>query len=257
MSLKSVAHPAQLSKVAGQSLVSVFGLPSSTTQAVVCPSHGAAYLTSLTALLSKQGQLTATTSLAQQASSNPPPIVLHDTICDTGSPKALSSLLGACNWSLGTSTGPMNREMLHSAITSNRVNALLYRPFAYPKNTSFLRLDALSSICRPQNISIITDCHGLAANSLFQLTSTIKEMLTTGADLIMLPTTDQFQGPPHTCVLIGHWDLLSCHWQTLSRLQTDIPLPLFCSPYDTVGSVVAFKSLQVSSFKTEPSNFDY
>lgn len=257
MSLKNAADPAQLAKVAGQSLISVFNLSSSTLQAIVCPSRAAAYITSLAAaILTKQGQLTTITPLSQQTSSAPS-LILHDAICDAGSPKAFSSLLGACNWSLGTHTVPMTKEELCTAITSNRVTALLYRPFVYSKNTSFLHLDALSSVCRSQTISLIVDCCGLIENSLFQLTSTMKEMLTTGADLIMLPTTEQFQGPPHTCILIGRIDLLNHYWQLLSHLQSDLPLPLFCSSYDIVGSVVAFKSLQVTSFKTEPMNFDY
>ena len=253
MSLKNTVDPAQLSKVAGQSLISVFNFSSSTLQAIVCPSRGAAYITSLATILSKQGRLTTTTPLTQQTSSSPS-VILHDAICDVGSPKALSSLLGACNWSLGTYKVPMTKEELCTAIASNKVTALLYRPLAYSENSTFLSLDTLSSICHSQSVSLIVDCCGMVGNSLFQITSTMKEMLTAGADLIMLPTTGHFQGPSHTCVLIGSTDLLAHNWQLLSHIQSDLPLPLFCSSYDIVGSVVAFKSLQVTSFKTEPMN---
>ena len=253
MALKHTADPCQLAQVAGQSLTSVFDLYPSTYLAVVCPSRCAAYLTSLSSILTHQGLLNP--SLTRQTTSAPP-IVLHDAVCETGSPSVFSSLLGACNWNLGTHTVPMDRELLQSTVSTNRVTAVLYRPFVYPASTSNLSLREIHSICHPQSVPIIVDCtcSAVASNTLCHLKATVNEMLTTGADLIMLPNTEHFQGPPHTCVLVGRTDLLAGYWEQLSQLQTSLPLPLFCTAYDTVGSVVAFKSLQVSGLKTEPMN---
>ena len=245
LSLKRTADPAQLAQVSSQSLLSVFNLSPSTVVALVCPSHAAAYVSSLAAVLIKQGHLTITPHVTQRGSA--PAVVLHDAACgDAGSPRLLSSLVGGCNWNVGTHTQAMDRDTLQAAVASNRVSAVFHRPYAYPRNASFLSLDALSSLCRSKNIAVITDCSGMPGNSLVQLTSTVKEMLMTGADLIMLPNTANFQGPPHTCVVIGKVDLLGNYWEQLSLLQTQLPLPLVCLAYDTVGTVVAFKSLQVA-----------
>ncbi|CAI8022107.1 hypothetical protein GBAR_LOCUS13008, partial [Geodia barretti] len=238
MALKNTADPCQLSQIAGQSLSSVFALPSSTSLAVVCPSRGAAYLTSLSSILAHQGLLNP------RLPTGTTPIVLHDTICENGSPSVFSSFLGASNWNLGTHTVPMDREILQATVSSNRVAAVLYRPLAYPPNTSFLCLRDIHSVCNPHGVSIILDCSIAAGDTLPHLRGTIKKMLTTGADLIMLPNTEHFQGPAHTCVVIGRTSLLTGCWERLSLLQPSLPLPLFCSAYDTVGSVVAFKSLQ-------------
>ena len=252
MALKNTADPCQLSQVAGQSLSSVFALPSSTLLAVVCPSRGAAYLTSLSSILTHKGLLNP--RLPTGTNSTATPIVLHDTICDNGSPSVFSSLLGACNWNLGTHTVPMDRETLQATVSSNRVAALLYRPLEYPPNASFLSLRDIHSVCNPRGVSIILDCSIVASDTLPHLRATIKKMLTMGADIIMLPNTEHFQGPAHTCVLIGRTSLLSGYWERLSLLQPSLPLPLFCSAYNTVGSVVAFKSLQVSGIESEPIN---
>ena len=248
MALKNTADPCQLSQIAGQSLSSVFALPSSTSLAVVCPSRGAAYLTSLSSILAHQGLLNP------RLPTGTTPIVLHDTICENGSPSVFSSFLGASNWNLGTHTVPMDREILQATVSSNRVAAVLYRPLAYPPNTSFLCLRDIHSVCNPHGVSIILDCSIAAGDTLPHLRGTIKKMLTTGVDLIMLPNTEHFQGPAHTCVVIGRTSLLTGCWERLSLLQPSLPLPLFCSAYDTVGSVVAFKSLQVSGIESEPIN---
>ena len=244
MALKSTADPCKLARAAGQSLVSVFDLSPSDSLAVVCPSRGAAYLSSLSSTLT---QHTLLSPRATCEADSPTPIVLHDAICEAGSPKALSSLLGACNWNLGTHTGPMDRNLLQATVANNRVAAVFYRPYAYPASTHFLSLRDISSVCRPQSIPIIVDCSIAAGNTLCHLKATVREMLATGADLIILPNTEHFQGPPHTCVLVGKTNLLAGLWERLSALQPRLPLPLFCSAYDTVGSVVAFKSLQVSA----------
>lgn len=253
MSLKSTADPVQLAHVSSQSLLSALKLPTSTLVALVSPSRAAAYITSLAAILTKQHLLCINSQITQI---NPvPPVILHDTCCEAGSPKLCSSLVGACNWNVGTHTNPMDQEMLQMAISSNRVVSIFHRPYIYPRNSRFLLLDTLSSISRGSNsdIGLIVDCAGMAGNSLANLTSTLQEIITKGADLVMLPNTDHFQGPPHTCVLVGQAALLGGMWDHLSLLQSQLGLPLLCSAYDTVGSVVAFKSLQVSSFKEEPS----
>ena len=254
MALKNTVDPHQLALAASQSLTSVFNLPSSSSTAFVCPSRSAAYLTALSSILTHQGL--TNTQLTHKTNSNNPPIVLHDAVCSAGSPQVFSPLLGACNWSLGTHARPMDRELLQATVTSNRVTAVLYRPYVYPQNTEHLSLPEIASICYPRGISIVVDCAIRAGNMLDQLTAAIKEMLTKGADLIMLPNTEQFQGPPHTCVVIGKASLLGGHWEQLSLLQSSLSLPLMCSSYDTVGSVVAFKSLQVARFKSEPANHD-
>ena len=247
MALRSDTDPCQLAQAAGQSLISVFNLSPSTSTAVVCPSRCAAYLTSLTSVLSQQGLLNATCEMNLA-----PPIILHDAICNAGSLKQCSSLLGACNWNLGTQTLPMDKDLLQATVTSNRVAAVLCRPFAYPANTSFLTVSEISSLCSPCGTAVIVDCSIAAGNTLGQLTASIKEILMMGADLIMLPSTEHFQGPPHTCILIGKSHLLSRYWEQVSTLQSRLPFPLFCTSYDMVGCVVAYKSLQVTGFKSEP-----
>lgn len=257
MSLKSTADSVQLAHVSSQSLLSALKLPTSTLVALVSPSRAAAYITSLAAILTKQNLLCINSQIIQI---NPaPPVILHDTCCEAGSPKLCSSLVGACNWNMGTHTNPMDQEILRMAISSNRVVAILHRPYIYPRSSRFLPLDAISSISHAANshIGLIVDCAGMTGNSLADLTSTLQEIITKGADLIMLPNTDYFQGPPHTCVLVGRAALLAGMWDQLSLLQRQLGLPLLCSAYDTVGSVVAFKSLQVASFKEEPSNEHY
>ena len=250
MSLKTTTDPAQLAQASSQSLVSVFTLTSSASQALVCPNRAAAYVTSLIAIFTKQGLLSTTSRFIQMSS--PPPIILHDAACkDVCSPKVLSSLVGACNWNLGTRVLPMDQTILQAAIASNRVSTVLYRPFSYPENANFLSLNALSLICGSQNVAIVADCSDMSDHSLVQVTSTVKNMLTAGADLIMLPNTDRFQGPPHTCVLIGKTDILGPVWKQLTLLQSEMPIPLLCPAYDTVGTVIAFRSLQVSGIKAE------
>lgn len=253
MSLKSTADPAQLAHVSSQSLLSALKLPTSPLVALVSPSRATAYIISLAAVLTKQHLLSINSQITQ---TNPvPPVILHDTCCEVGSPKMCSSLVGACNWNVGTHTNPMDQDMLQMVLSSNRVVAVFHRPYIYPRNSAFLPLDTLSSISRGVNsdIGLIVDCAGMTGNSLANLTSTLQEIITKGADLIMLPNTDYFQGPPHTCVLVGRAALLGGMWDQVSLLQRQLGLPLLCSAYDTVGSVVAFKSLQVSGIKEEPS----
>ena len=257
MSLKHSTNPAQLTQAASQSLVSVFNLSPSTSLALVSPSRAAAYVLCLAAVLMKQDQLCINPCITRTTST--PPIILHDASCEAGSPKVCSSLVGAANWNLGTNTTPMDREMLQMAVSSNRVTAVLHRPFAYPANSAFLDLGAVISICKTRNsdTAVIVDCSGMTEScNLVQLTTALREMVMKGADLIMLPDTGHFQGPPHTCVVIGKTELLSGPCNQLSLLQSQLPLPLLCSAHDTVGSVVAFKSLQVSAFKAAPSNSD-
>lgn len=253
MSLKSTTDPVQLAQVASESLVSVLNLSISISAAVVSPSRAAAYVTSLAVILMKQGLLSTDPPITQMSST--PPLILHDTCCEAGSPKVCSSLIGACNWNVGTHTIPMDTQMLQMAVASNRVTAVLYRPFVYPRNSSFLTLDSLTSICHTQNsdVAVIVDCSNMTGNSMAELTVTLQGMITKGADLIMLPNTEKFRGPPHTCVLVGKAALLDNCWQQLPRLQSQLMLPLLCPDSDTVGSVVA---LHVSSFKTEPLNMD-
>ena len=245
MSLKRTTDPTQLAQAASHSLVDIFNLDPSTSVALVSPSRAAAYVLCLSAVLMKQDQLFINSWITRTGST--PPIILYDTFCEAGSPKMCSSLIGATNWSLGTPTAPMDREMLQTVVSSNRVAAVFHRPFAYPANSTFLDLEAISSICKTHGIAVIVDYSGMRENcSLAQLTSTLREMIIKGADLIMLPDTELFRGPPHTCVVVGKTDLLSIPSNQLSSLQSQLPLPLLCSAYDTVGSVVAFKSLQVS-----------
>lgn len=254
LSLQSTADPAQLAYASSQSLLSALRLSTSTLAALVSPSRAAAYLTSLAAILTKQNLLCINSNITQTNSA--PPIILHDTCCEAGSPRVYSFLVGACNWNLGAHAKPLDQEMLQMAISSNRVVAMFHRPYVYPRNFRHLQLDTLRSIFDSQNsdIGLIVDCANTSGNSLADLTGNLQGMIMKGADLIMLPNTEYFQGPPHTCVLIGRAALLGSMWDQLSLLQQQLGLPLLCSAYDTVGSVVAFKSLQVSSFKVESSN---
>ena len=251
MSLKHTTDPTQLAQAASQSLVDIFNLSPSTSVALVSPSRAAAYVLCLSAVLMRQDHFCPNPWITR--TSFTPPIILHDTLCETGSPKACSSLVGATNWNLGTRTAPMDREMLQTVVSSNRVAAVFHRPFAYPANSTFPDLGAISSICKTHNVAIIVDYSGMSVGcGLAQLTSTLREMVMKGADLIMLPDTEHFQGPPHTCVVVGKTDLLSSPFDQLSSLQSRLPLPLLCSAHDTVGSVVAFKSLQISDSQNLP-----
>ena len=256
MSLQSTANPVQLAQAASKSLVMIFGL-SDSTAALVCPSRAAAYVTALVAILLKQDPLSVNPQISQKTAS--PPTVLHDTCCQAGSPKLCSSLVGACNWNLGTPTTPMDRDMLQMAVASNRVTAVFHRPYVYPRKSLFLQLHTLSSVCHTRepanNVAVIVDCSNMPAtgDSLVaaKFSPTLREMLMRGADLIMLPDTEHFQGPPNTCVLIGGAALLGNMCQQLPLLQSQLGLPLLTTTYDTVGSVVAFKALQVSTLKTK------
>lgn len=254
LSLQSTTDPAQLAHASSQSLLSALRLSTSTLAALVSPSRAAAYITSLAAILTKQNLLCINSNIAQTNSA--PPIILHDTCCEVGSPKVYSPLVGACNWNLGDHTKPMDQEMVQMAISSNRVAAMLQRPYVYPRNFTHIQLDTLRSIFHAQNsdIGLIVDCANTAGNSLTDLMANLQGMIMKGADLIMLPNTEYFQGPPHTCVLVGRAALLGSMWDRLDLLQQQLGLPLLCSAYDTVGSVVAFKSLQVSNCKMESSN---
>ena len=248
MALQHAADPVQLSLAASKSLSKICSL-SNSFSAVICPSRAAAYVTALAAVRLRQDPLSINPQVSFPSSN--PSVVLHDTCCQSGSPKLCSALIGACNWNLGTVISPMDKDMLLMAVASNRVTAAFHRPYAYPKNCSFLQLHTLSSVChsRDSDIAVIVDIGDMpmGKRSLNRITSPLQEMLMKGADIVMLPDTEQFQGPPNTCVLVGKAPLLGSMAQQLPLLQSQLGFPLLSSAYDIVGTVVAFKTLQVNT----------
>ena len=246
MALQRTADPIQLSQAASKSLTKTFNLSDSFT-ALVCPSRAAAYVTALAAIFLKNDSLYFSPQVCLQSFRQP--IVVHDTCCESGSPKRSSSLVGACNLNLGTHDVPMSKETLEMIVASNRVATVFHRPYAYLPNSSFLQLHTLSSICHSQDtgIPIILDSREMpmAGTSLTDFISSLKEMLLKGADLIMLPDTERFNGPPNTCVLLGTTSMMGNMPKSLPIIQSELSFPLLSTPYDTVGTVVALNSFQI------------
>ena len=248
MALQHTADSVQLAEAASNSITQICSLRNTFT-AVICPSRAAAYVTALAAVILRQDPLSINPLISIQRST--PPVIIHDACCQSGSPKLCSALVGASNWNLGTITTPMDRSMLTMAVASNRVVAIFHRPYAYPRNSSFLSLNLLSSICHTQgsDIALLVDIGDMPIHdkSLTSLSASFQDMLMNGTDALLLPETEQFQGPPNTCVLLGRASLLGSIIKQLPLLQSQLGLPLLCSAYDVVGTVVAFKTLQVSA----------
>ena len=219
---------------------------------LVAPSRAAAYVLALTASMLRIDPLSINQQVSARQSS--PLAIIHDSCCqNTSFPKTFTSLLGAYNWNLGSPMDPMEKHSLTQAVKSNRVAAILHQPYAYPKWCQHTPLEVISVIChtRDTEVAVIVDMSNMPVQTLtlLQFITTIKELFLKGADVVLLPDTEVFQGPPHTCVLMGRSSLMKRVPEHSALLQLQLGFPLICTPYDLVGTVVAYKTLQVGSLK--------
>lgn len=149
--------------------------------------------------------------------------------------------------------GPMEKESLTQAVKSNRVAAVLHQPYSYPKWCDHISLEMISTACHAQDtqVAVIVDMSNMPVQTLtlLQFITTLKELFSKGADVVLLPDTELFQGPPHTCVLIGKSSLMKRISQHSALLQSQLGFPLICTPYDLIGTVVAYKTLRDGSLK--------
>ncbi len=241
VAMKESVDPIQLAQASETHLRQILSLTTSFS-VLVAPNRAAAYLLALAASMVRVDPL----SVNPHASRPSPLAVIHDTYCQGSLPSvcACSSLLGAINWNLGTFTAPMDDNLLSTAITSNRVAAVFYQPYCYLEGSQSIPLNVINSICRAQErLSIILDADGLAVGttSLAKVVAAVKEWFVKGADFILLPKTEKIRGPPETCLLVGRSSLLK--EVDLALLQPQICLPLTCTAYDLVGTVIAYQTL--------------
>lgn len=243
-------NPVRLADACGTYLHQNLGLASGCS-VLVAPSRAAGYLLAIAASMLQVDSLSVNQQVSSQKST--PLAIIHDSCCEATSLKMCTSLVGGINWNLGTLTTPMSKQMLSMAISSNRVAAVFHQPYGYPKHCQYVSLPELSSVChsRNVNISIVIDASRMPVQtlSLVQIITTVKEFLTQGADAILLPEMEHFRGPPQTCLLIGNTRLLQDVAQNIPLLQSQICLPLTCTTYDLMGTVVAYKTFQVASLK--------
>ena len=246
MAMKQTVDPMQLAEASEAYLLKNLGLGTGYS-VVVAPSQAAAYLIAVAASMVRIDPL----CVSQQIQRHHPLTVIHDACCPAGSLKNCTSLLaGIVNWNLGSLTTPMDRQMLSMAITSNRVAAVFHQPYCYPKSCQYTPLAAIGSVCHSQStVSVIVDAGGVPIHqlSLVKFITIIKELFTQGADFVLLPETHKILGPPQTCLLIGKSGLLK--HVDVSLLQSQLCLPLSCTPYDQIGTVVAYKTHQVGTLR--------
>ena len=242
MAISKSADPTQLAEVSGTYLRRTLAL-SSSFSVFVAPSSAAAYVIALAACMVRVDPLSVNPSIHQPSSL----AVIHDTLCQ-GSPLApCSFLLGAINWYLGSSSTPMDTLSLSTVVANNRVAAVLHQPYHYPQGSQHTPLSVISSICHSQEkVSLIQDMDGLPVEflSLSGIGAAVKESFVNGVDIILLPDTGKARGPPQTCVFVGRAALLK--EVDLTLLQPQICLPLSCTTYDLIGTVVAYKTLPVN-----------
>jgi len=219
---------------------------------LVTPSRAAAYVLALATSMLRIDPLCINQQVSAHQSS--PLAIIHDACChNTGFPKTFTCLLGAYNWNLGGPMDPMEKESLTQAIKSNRVAAVLHQPYSYPKWCDHISLETIAIICHAQDtqVAVIVDMSNMPVQTLtlLQFITIVKELVLKGADVVLLPDTEHFQGPPHTCVLVGKSSLMKRVSQHSALLQSQLGFPLICTPYDLIGTVVAYKTLQVGTLK--------
>lgn len=239
--MKESVDPVQLAEAAGIHVRQTLALTPGFS-VLVAPSRAAAYTLALAASMIQVDPL----SVDSRVSRPSPLAVIHDAYCLANSPDLhpCSALLGAITWSLGAVTSPMDNLSLSAAIASNRIAAVFHQPHRYPEGTQHTPLAVIGGICHArERLSVIVDADGFPIEpSLVNITTAVREWCERGADFIMLPRTEKIQGPPETCVLVGQSALLKK--VDLALLQPRVCLPLTCSAYDLVGTMMAYKTLR-------------
>ena len=177
---------------------------------------------------------------------------MHTSGSELGPVKSCTGLTNSYNWNLGDATYPMDRDMLKMALNSNRVAAVFYQPYAYIERSKHMSLREVSDVCRSCrcfDVAVIVDASNMPTyfTNLMRVVTEVRYLFEQGADMVMLPTSDKFGGGPHSCVLVGVVSLLGKVRRSMTVLQKQICLPLLCQPHELIGTVVAFKALQVST----------
>lgn len=249
LAMRHTPDPGKLARACETSLRRTLGLAASTT-IVVSPSRAAAYLTAVAASMLRVDPLSVGHPLG--GSSRPSPLaVLHDACSRERVLKTCTPLMGAFNWNLGTGMLPTTRQDLASAIASNRVAAIFHQPFFLPEHCRVISLQEISQVCHTSNAaSVIVDLGGMKTREapLVGTVAKIREFFAQGADALLLPETEEIGGPPRTSLLLGRSSLLEGVARNVSLVQSQVALPLSCTPAELVGTVVAYSALS----NTEP-----
>ena len=251
MALKQTVDPVSLTKSCEAHMIQTLSLSADDHTVIIAPSRAAAYIIAVSASMLKIDPLSINHCIASRQGL--PLAVLHDACChgnqDSGPLKTCTSLTGAYNWNLGDLASPMDRRMLGMAIRSNRVAAMLYQPYAYKTHCQHILLQEVSSSCHTlvDDVTVIVDGDAMRRQTRSQFVFTIKEFFTQGADVILLPDTEDFQGPSQTCAMIGKAALLKQVSKNISLLQSQIAIPLICASHDLVGTVVTYKTFELTS----------
>ena len=248
--MQHIADPTQLSKACGDYLRQNLGL-GSMYSVVVAPNQAAAYVIAVAASMLRVDPLSINQQLTSQRSSSLL-AVIHDACCLGNPLKACTPLIGAINWNLGGVNTPMDKSTLTMALAHNRVAAVLYQPYAYPKRCQWMPLQDISEVCNTRNmVAVIVDATDMPVQelSLVKFITSVKHFFINGADMVLLPKTEKIRGPPQTCVLVGKSVILEEVLQNIALLQSQICLPLTSTSYELVGTVVAYKTVQVDTMK--------
>lgn len=231
---------------------------------IITPCPASAYCVAIFACMMAVDPLSVT---SQVCSRNLPLAVIHDACCahfqhhssrsrsELGLLKTGTSLTGCYNWNLGDAVYPMDREALRSALQSNRVAAVLYQPYAYAQQSPHLSLKDVSRACHSQgsahtcNVSVVVDGTDMLSHISNVGDAVVPEMkffLEQGADVVLMQPLDKLGGVSRSCVLVGAASLLGCVRESMTALQSQVCLPLFCQPHDLVDAIVTYKALQDS-----------
>ena len=237
------ADPVKLREAVQSTLKHSLKLSGIGCSVLIAPSRAAAYVLAIAASMLRNDPLSINQGVTSYLFS--PMAVIHDACCQvsrSSSLKPCTSLVGAYNWNLGSPTSPMDRKMLAMAVRNNRVAAVFHQPFAYLEHCQYLSLQVISTVCHSHSaeVAAIVDAAGVSLETDTLQRAIIAEFFENGADAVLLPETEQFSGPPHTCVLVAKEDLLL--EVSLHLLQAQVALPLSCTTYDMVGTVMAFMS---------------
>lgn len=220
---------------------------------IISPTTASAYTIAVFASMLRTDPLSVSSQISSRLSS--PLAVLHDSCCaqtsnsELGPIKTCTALTGAYNWNLGDMTYPMDKDMVRMAVQSNRVAAVFYQPYAYIEKSQHIPLEVVSSVChsRGSDVAVIVDASTMPTGNitLSKLVGELKGFLDQGADLVLMPSVDKLHGQSHASVLVGVSSLLSKVWRSIMLLQKQVCLPLLCLPHDQVGTVVAYKALDM------------
>ena len=207
----------------------------------ITPSLAAAYIFAVSAALHSTDPLTI-----NSRASLSPLAVIHDASAQqstaTGSLKTCTPLTGAFNLNLGTTSMPMNKDMLAAVLHSNRVAAVFYEPYAYLPHQQPIPLETITSMCRERNVSVLVDASSMPQDLIStKFTLTVQELLSQGADAALLPETKTFKGPPNTCLVIGKSSLLEELISNGSTLKSQVALPVTCTSHDLIGTAIAYQ----------------